>query len=382
MTKEVGVGVLGYSIGRVHAHAWRSVAEFYHPLEIKPRLVALYGRNLKAVKFEAARFGFERTTDDWRKITEDEGVQILDNCLPVALHPEPMIMAAEAGKNLFCEKPLARKASDAKKMLDVAEKAKVKHMVGYNYRFMPAVRLAREMIRAGEIGRVNFFKGSYLTTNTNYDDPNTPMGWHFDSSMAGYGALSDLGTHALDLARYLVGEVSAVAGARSTIIKDRPESEGSREKKRVDVDDLTVAAMKFKNGALGTLDTSWVSPGRMDYLCFEVYGTVGSIRFSLERLNELDIFFTAKDKGTSGFRTLNVLAKEHPYMKQYWPNQGGGFGWDHSFVNEFHHFLVSISEDKSISPQGATFLDGYRNCMIMDAIADSARSGKWVSVGE
>ena len=172
-----------------------------------------------------------------------------------------MIMAAKLGKSLFCEKPLARRATDAKRMLDAAEKAKVKHMVGYNYRFMPAITLARQMINEGKIGKITFFRGSYLTTNSTYDDPKTPMRWQFESSLSGYGALSDLGTHALDLARYLVGEVGAVAGAQSTIIKERPETEGARKKKRVNVDDLTVATMKFRNGALGTARDLVGEPG-------------------------------------------------------------------------------------------------------------------------
>jgi predicted dehydrogenase len=208
------------------------------------------------------------------------------------------------------------------------------------------------------------------------------MRWQFDPTVSGYGALSDLGTHALDLARYLVGEVSAVAGAQSTIIKERPETEGSKAKKEVKVDDLTVATMKFKDGALGVLDTSWISPGKMDFLCFEVYGTLGSIRFNLERINELEVFLSERDRGTSGFRTLNVLTKDHPFMSKYWTNQGGGFGWDHSFVNEFNHYLTSIADDSPVAPQGATFLDGYRNCQIMDAIAESARSESWVRIQE
>jgi predicted dehydrogenase len=382
MSKEIGVGVLGYSIGRAHAHAWRNVAEVYHPLKLVPRLVAISGRTKDVVDFEAKKYGYDKVYYDWEKVVRDEDVEIVDNCLPVSLHPEPMILAAKLGKSLFCEKPLARRAADAKRMLDAAEKAKVKHMVGYNYRFMPAITLARKMIVDGALGDVLHFKGSYLTTNSGYDSPDAPMRWQFRSETSGYGALSDLGTHALDLARYLVGEVSSVASAMATYIPERPEAEGSRKKGKVDIDDLTVATMKFKNGALGTLDTSWLMPGRMDYLAFEVYGTKGALRFNLERINELDVFITEKDPGTSGFRTLNVLTKEHPYMKQYWPNQGGGFGWDHSFVNEFHHYLVCLSEGTPIGPQGATFLDGYRNCQIMDAIAESARSERWVQVAQ
>jgi len=380
MPREIGVGVLGYSIGRVHAHAWRNVTEVYHPLKLVPRLVALYGRTKGVVDFEVGKYGYARSYDDWEKVVQDEQVEVVDNCLPVGLHPEPMILAAKLGKSLFSEKPLARRAADAKKMLDAAEKAKVKHMVGYNYRFMPAVTLARQMVKDGTIGKVIFFKGSYLTTNSGYDSPETAMRWQFDSKLSGYGALSDLGTHALDLARYLVGEVSAVASAQGTYIPERPSADGSGKKQKVDVDDLTVAALKFKDGALGTLDTSWLMPGRMDYLTFEVYGSKGTLRFNLERINELDVFLNDVSPGTSGLRTLNVMTKDHPYMKQYWPNQGGGFGWDHSFVNEFHHFLTSIADDRSVGPQGATFHDGYRNCQIMDAIAESAKNERWVQV--
>jgi predicted dehydrogenase len=380
MPKEIGVGVLGYSIGRVHAHAWNNVSEVYHPLELVPKLVALYGRTKSVVDFEAEKYGYARTYDDWEKVVDDEEVEIVDNCLPVSLHAEVMIAAAKRGKKLFSEKPLARRAKDAKKMLDAAEKAKVPHMVGYNYRFIPAVTAARQMIADGTIGKVIHFKGSYLTTNSGYDNPDTAMRWQFQSDVSGYGALSDLGTHALDLARYLVGEVSAVASAQSTYIGERPIAGSPGKKAKVDVDDLTVAAMKFKNGALGTLDTSWLMPGRMDYLTFEVYGTKGTLQYNLERINELGVYLTDQNPGSSGLRTLNVMTKDSPYMKQYWPNQGGGFGWDHSFVNEFYHYLSSINDGKPIGPQGATFLDGYRNCLIMDAIAESARSEKWVKV--
>ncbi len=380
MPKEIGVGVLGYSIGRVHAHAWNNVSEVYHPLQLVPKLVALYGRTKSVVDFEAEKYGYARTYDDWEKVVKDEQVEVVDNCLPVSLHPEPMIAAAKMGKKLFSEKPLARRAKDAKKMLDAAEKAKVPHMVGYNYRFIPAVAAARQMIADGTIGKVLHFKGSYLTTNSGYDSPETTMRWQFQSDVSGYGALSDLGTHALDLARYLVGEVSAVASAQSTYIGERPVAGSPGKKGKVDVDDLTVAAMKFKNGALGTLDTSWLMPGRMDYLTFEVYGSKGALSYNLERINELGVYLTEQNPGSSGLRSVNVMTKESPYVKQYWPNQGGGFGWDHTFVNEFHHYLSSINEGTPIGPQGATFLDGYRNCLIMDAIAESARSQKWVQV--
>jgi predicted dehydrogenase len=205
LQRKIGVGVLGYSIGKVHSHAWRSVDEYFYPAPLKPRLVAISGRNGKAVEFESKKYGYDKTYDDWEKVVRDPDVEIVDNCLPVALHPEPMITAAKLGKHLFCEKPLARRAADAKAMLDAAEKAKVKHMVGYNYRFIPAVALAHSMIKEGALGDIFHYRGAYLTTNSGYDSKETEMRWQFEGKMSGYGALADLGTHALDLARFLVG---------------------------------------------------------------------------------------------------------------------------------------------------------------------------------
>ena len=174
MSKEIGVGVLGYSIGHAHAHAWRDVAEVYYPMKLVPRLVAISGRTKAAVEFEAAKYGYDKVYGDWEKVVKDDDVEIVDNCLPVALHPEPTIMAAELGKTLFCEKPLARRAADAKRMLDAAEKAKVKHMVGYNYRFMPAITLAKQMIDEGKLGKITSFRGSISDDEHELRQPRHP----------------------------------------------------------------------------------------------------------------------------------------------------------------------------------------------------------------
>lgn len=377
--KRLGVGVLGYSIGRAHAHAWKSVSEYYHPVEPAPRLVALAGRDRMGLELQARRYGFEKVYTDWKSLVRDEDVELVDNCLPVKLHPEPMILAAELGKDLFCEKPMARRASDAKRMLGAAKKAGVRHMMGYNYRFIPAVALAREMIRKGDLGKIRYFKAGYLTTNGGFESPDFPLKWLHRSEESGYGALSDLGTHAIDLARFLVGEIASVSSAGATFIDERPLKEGSAKKGRVDVEDFTVACAKFADGALGFLEASWIVPGRMDYLSFEAYGSDGSICWNLERLNELQVF-RSKDGGNGGYRTLNVLSKADPYVSAYWPNQAGGIGWEHSYVNELAHYVNCISEGRAIGPEGATFLDGYRNCLVMDAMAESAERERWVSV--
>jgi predicted dehydrogenase len=379
--KDLGVGIIGYSIGKVHAHAWSAVDEFFYPVKLKPRLVAICGRTKEKVDLEAKRFGFQSSYADWKDLVNDKRVTVVDNCAPPSSHLEPTLLAASLGKNVFCEKPLARNAADAKAMLDAAEKAKIKHMIGYNYRFLPAVLVARDMITSGQLGKIYYYKGAYLNVNEGYDNPEFPYGWHHDSRIAGYGALSDLGTHALDLARFLVGEICSVSGAQETFIRERPIAHGSAEKKKVDVDDLTVACLKFQNGALGILEASWLTGGRTDYLRFEVYGSLGTVRYNLERIHELEVFKTDGDQKTRGFRNVMVLNKDfHPYMKQYWSNQGGGFAWEHTFINEFNHYISCIADDAPIAPNGATFYDGFRNCRIMDGISESATSEKWVDV--
>ena len=287
--KKLGIGILGYSIGKAHAYGWQDLSRYFYPPKLAPKLVALAGRSKDNVQLEADRFGIERTYSNWEDLVKDKEVDVFDNCAPPSLHFEPVIAAAEAGKQLVCEKPLATNARDAKTMLDAAERAKVKHMTGFNYRFLPAVTFARKLIKDGTLGKIHYFKGAYLNFNGGFDDPNYPIKWLHKSETAGYGALADLGSHAIDLARFLVGEVASVSGASETFIEERPV-EGTSNKEKVDVDDTTIACMRFRDGALGLFESSWLTSGRIDYLRFEVYGTMGTIRFNLERLNELEVF--------------------------------------------------------------------------------------------
>ena len=380
------MGLIGYSIGRAHAHAWSSLNEYLYPsLKATPQLVALCGRDKERVEYEARHYGFKRTYSEWEKLIRDEDVTVVDNCAPPSLHLDPILAAAESGKDVVCEKPLARNASEARAMLKAVQKARVKHMVGYNYRFLPAVALTHQMIRDGELGTIYYFKGSYLNVNEDYDDPDSPLRWQQNSDVAGHGALSDLGTHAIDLGRFLVGELASVSGAESTFVNQRPLERNSTSKGKVTVDDITIACLKFRNGALGILETSWLTSGRTDYLAFEIYGSLGSVRFNLERMNELEVFMrngdaVGKQKKVNGVRNVMVLNREHPFMQHFWPNQSTGFGWEHTFVGELGHFAKSIEGDSSVEPLGATFLDGYRNCVVMDSIIESSRSGRWVDI--
>jgi predicted dehydrogenase len=381
-SKAIGVGILGYSIGKAHAYGWQDLSRYFYPPKLTPKLVALAGRSKEAVEFEARRFGFEKTYSNWKDLIRDPEVEIFDNCAPPSLHPESTIAAAEAGKQLVCEKPLATNAALAKTMLDAAERAGVKHMTGFNYRFLPAVTFARKLINDGTLGKIHYFKGAYLNYNGGFDDPNYPVKWVHQSEFAGYGAIADLGSHVIDLARFLVGEVRSVSGVSETFISERPVSQGSQEKSKVDVDDTTIACVRFRNGALGLFESSWLTSGRIDYLRFEVYGTLGTIRFNLERLNELEVFIKDDRAELAGFRRVPVVGKDHPYMKNFWTNQGIAFAWQYSFTNELNHFIECLSNGRPLGPVGPTFNDGYKAMQIMDSIAESNRTEKWVSVPE
>jgi predicted dehydrogenase len=378
--KEFGVGIIGYSIGRVHAHGWQGVDEVFHPAKAKVRLVALSGRTNERVQLEAQRYGFKRTYADWRKLVADDEVDIVDNCAPPYLHAEATIAAAEKGKDLICEKPMARNSKEGHEMLRAAEKAGVAHMVGYNYRFVPAVALAKQIIEEGRLGRLYYYKGSYLNAYARYADPETPFDWHHSSEKAGYGALGDLGTHAIDLARFLAGEFNYVQSTSRNFVASRPEKKGSSKKVKVDVDDVTVSTLSFKNGAVGLLEAAWMTPGRRDFLAFEAHGSKGSLMFNLERLNELEVCLPGEDQMLEGPRNVLVLGREHPFMTRYWFNQAGGFSWENSFVNELNHYLECLVDGRPVSPQGATFLDGYRNCLIMDSMVESAKKGRRVEI--
>jgi predicted dehydrogenase len=380
VTKAYGVGIIGYSIGRVHAHGWQGVGEVYHPAKALPKLVAIAGRSKDRVETEAKRYGFSRSYSDWRDLVKDKEVDIVDNCAPPYVHHDACIAAAEEGKHVICEKPMARSAQEAKEMTRAVEKAGVANMVGYNYRFVSAVALAKQMIEEGLLGKIYYYRGSYLNAAADYHRSDTPFDWHHSRELGGNGALWDLGTHAIDLARFLGGEFATVQSLSKNYVASRPEKKGSKTNKKVDVDDATVSAVSFRDGAIGILEASWVTPGREDYLAFEVYGSKGSVKFNLERINELEVYLDEGDERFLGNRDVLVLGREHPFMKRYWVNQAGGFSWENAFVNELNHYLERLVAGQSVAPEGATFVDGYRNCIVMEAMMESAGSGRRIDI--
>jgi predicted dehydrogenase len=366
---EIGVGMLGYAfMGKAHSNAYRKIAYMTWPPPMLPRLVAICGRSEQAVAEAARRYGFERAVTDWRALVEDERVQLFDNSGPNDLHAEPTAAAAEAGKHVVCEKPLGRTADESHAIWQRVERAGVKHLCAFNYRFVPAIRLAREMLEAGELGQPYHFRARYLQEWI--ADPAFPKVWRLDRAVAGSGALGDLGAHVIDLARYLVGEVASVSGLTRTFVEDR---EGGR----VDVDDAVEAVVEFEGGAVGTIEASRFCPGRKNGMGFEINGSKGSIAFELERLNELQVHLAGSSPGAraQGFRTVLVSEADHPFWEHWWPH-GHIIGWEHTFVHELHHLLSCIARDEPVGPHGATFEDGYRAAEVCDAILRSAESGR------
>jgi predicted dehydrogenase len=373
----IGVGVLGYAfMGKAHSNAFKKLPYMMYPPVAIPRLVAIAGRNQDAVQEAARRYGYEKYTTKWQDLINDPDVQLFDNSGPNDAHAEPCIAAAQAGKHILCEKPLARTAAESKTMLDAVRKAGVKHMVAFNYRFVPAVRQIRELVDSGALGQIYHFRAVYLQEWI--ADPDFPMVWRLDKNVAGSGSLGDLGAHIIDLARYLVGEPARLAAMTKTFIKDRKTGEGQRAK--VTVDDAFVATVEFANGALGTLEATRFAPGRKNYNSFEINAEHGSIRFNLERFNELEVFWKdSKPRETQGFTNVMVSESYHPWWKNWWP-QGHIIGWEHTFVHEIDHLLRAIVNGEDVAPHGATFEDGYRAAVICDAVLESAQSGRVVDI--
>src|SRR6266704_2789960 len=321
----IGVGMLGYAfMGKAHSNAFRKLDYMVWPPPLVPRLVAIGGRNQDAVAAAARRYGYERWTTDWHDIVTDERIGLFDNGGPNSLHAEPTIAAAEAGKHVLCEKPLGR-----------------------------------ELIDEGALGELRHFRGRYLQ---DWGDDPTLDTWRFDPDQAGSGALGDLGTHVIDLARYLVGEFSSVAGIVKTFVSGRR------------VDDAIEAAVEFESGAVGTIESTRLALGRRNAFQWEINGSRGALSFDMERLNELQVFLDGEDR-TRGFRTVLVTEANHPFMDFWWP-PGHILGWGDTFVHEVHHLLRSIADGSDVAPHGATFEDGYRASEIGEAIARSSGNGR------
>ena len=334
---EIGVGMLGYAfMGKAHSNAFRKLSYMTWPPPLLPRLVAIAGRNEEAVANAARRYGYERWTTDWHDLVADPAIGLFDNGGPNSVHSAPTIAAAQAGKHVICEKPLGRDAQESFEIWQDVAATGVKHLCGFNYRFVPAVRLARELIDAGELGEIRHFRGRYLQDWG--DDPSLDT-WRFHADEAGSGALGDLGAHVVDLARFLTGEIASVSGFTKTFLPGRQ------------VDDAVEAAVEFESGAVGTIEATRLALGRRNALQWEINGVKASLAFDMERLNELQVFRADGDRAR-GFKTVLVSEANHPFWEHWWP-PGHIIGWGETFVHELHHLLKAIADDGDVASGAA-----------------------------
>jgi predicted dehydrogenase len=377
--RTLGVGVLGYAgVARAHLNALKKLPYIFWPTPVRFRLVGIGGRSADGIAEAAARYGFEYGATDWRRIAEDPQIDLLIDCLPNDLHAEPCLAAAAAGKHLLCEKPLGRDAREARRIWEAVRRRQRCHQVSFNYRFIPAVRLAREMIQAGELGALVHFRMRY--TDDSLSDPRTSHTWRQERRRAGSGVVGDLASHILDLGRFLAGELRSVSGMSRIVVDRRPVRTGARRMNPVDVEDCFVGAVEFASGALGTLEASGCCPGQKNYLTLEANGTRGSLRFNLERLNELEVFRTeAPERRDRGFKTVLVTDLDHPYGGRWWP-PGHILGWEHTFVHQLHHLVQAILGEGTVRPLAADFRDGLANARACDALLEAARTGRRVRV--
>jgi predicted dehydrogenase len=373
--KEIGVALIGHRfMGKAHSNAYRQVVPFLQP-RLTPRMKVLCGRDAKDVARAAKDLGWEEWATDWREVVKRKDIDLVDVSTPGDSHAEIAIAAARAGKAVLCEKPLANTLREAEAMLKAVQKAGVVHMVCHNYRRIPAVMLAKKLIEAGEIGTVHHFRGTYLQDWIL--DPELPLLWRFQKEKAGSGALGDIASHSLDLGRYLVGEIVEVSGALETFIKTRPLLDNPKKRGRVTVDDASAALVRFASGATGTIEGSRMAAGRKNYNRFEVNGSKGSIAFDLERMNELEVYFSADPGPVQGFRRILVTdPNSHPYIRAWWP-PGHIIGYEHTFTHTVYDLLEGMAKGQSPRPN---FEDGVANQRVLDAWEKSARTKRWVTV--
>ena len=373
MSKTVNIGIVGTQfMGRAHSNAWMDVEKFYD-LPARPVMKAACDNVAENLEPFCWRFGWQSQETDWQKLVARDDIDVIDICTSNAVHMPIAVAAAKAGKHIICEKPVAMNADEAKAMLDAAEAAGVRHMVAFNYRRVPAIALAKQMIEEGKIGKVFHFNAVYYQDWL--VDPAFPYVWRHDRSVAGSGAHGDMNAHIVDLARFLVGEIEAVCGAEEVFIKERQLPDGSG-KAAVTADDALFSLARFTDGALGSFMATRFASGRKNYLRFELFGSEGSFLFNLERLNEIQYFTRSEAGREQGFRTILATESDHPYISKWWP-PGHIIGWEHTFIHEVGDLLTAIGANEPITPN---FYDGLRNQQVLDAMQQAAAEKSWVAI--
>jgi predicted dehydrogenase len=375
------IGLIGYNfMGKAHSNAWRQIPHFFDvPFDLELR--TLCGRSRGALTEAARQLGWSQVATDWRKVVADPEIDLIDICTPNDSHHAIALAAAAAGKAILCEKPLATTVAQAAEMEAAVRRAGVPNMVCHNYRRIPAIALAKEMIEAGELGdRIYHFRARYAQDWIT--DPEFPLVWRLRSRIAGSGTHGDINAHIIDLGRYLVGEIREVCGLMETFVKQRPlppepgQKKPSGKKGRVTVDDAVTWIGRFENGAMANLEATRFALGRKNHITLEINGSRGSLCFNFEDMNRLQFFNNDDPAGRQGFRDILVTEDVHPYAGAWWP-PGHIIGYEHTFTNALADFVQAIGEKRSVHP---TFADGLANEKVLAAISESARARTWIRV--
>jgi len=386
--RKVNVALIGYKfMGKAHSHAYKDVSMFFR-LNVIPVMKIICGRNERALKEAWQIYGWEEYDTSWERVVERDDVDLIDICTPNSTHKDIVLKAAAAGKMILCEKPLATSLKEAQLMLEAVERMKVKHMIVFNYRKIPAIAFAKRLIEDGFIGDIHHFRGVFLQDWI--VDPDFPLVWRLQGQEAGSGANGDLNAHVIDIARYLVGDFEKVIGINETFIKERPlvkdtgelstglTAVGEGKMGEVTVDDATLFLARFKNGALGTFEATRFATGNRCGMRFEINGSKGSIRFKFDDMNFLEIFSREDPEFAQGFKKITITESCHPYMANWWP-PGHGIGYEHTFIHIIYDFMKAIEEDTLPSPN---FYDGVECQRVLEAVERSVKSRKWEEVHE
>ncbi len=373
MKRPLHIALIGYQfMGKAHSHAMKNLHMFADMLGVEPKMKVICGRKETELIKVAKQFGWERWDTSWENVVADPEIDVVDIVTPGNSHRDIAVAAADNGKHVICEKPLALCLDDARAMVEAVDRNAVKHLVNFNYRRVPAVMHARNLIETGQLGEIYHFRGIYQQDWPL--DPEFPFIWRFDKKIAGAGSMADKGSHIIDLARYLVGDFQHVASRTNIFVDSRVDADGKRQP--VTTDDAAVFVSEFESGALGLFQTSRMSAGHKNDLQFEINGSLGSVRFCLERLNELEVYFAEDDPQNQGFRTVSVTQDVHPYLKYWWP-PGHVLGWEHTFVHQIVEMLTAIDEDRMPVPN---FHDGLKCQEVIEAIETANNNKNWQAI--
>ena len=387
MIKSLNVAMIGGGfMGKAHAMAYAAMPMFFWPAPAIPHRKVVVDVTDVLAEEARQRFGFDEASSDWMATISRDDIDVVDICTPNNVHAEIAIAAAKAGKHIICEKPLARTLEEARAMTKAVKEAGVTNMVAFNYRRTPAVALAKRFIDEGRIGKILNFRGTYLQDWS--ADPDGPLSWRFQKKIAGSGAIGDIGTHVVDMAHYLVGNISEVNAITKTYIKERPiqtggvDKLGASDKKTdaplgaVDVDDEVLSLIRFETGAVGTLEATRNAYGRNNFLTLEIHGEEGSIYFNYERRDELQVMFADDPSDARGFRTI-YTGPAHPYGDGLWPIPGLGIGYSETKIVECRDFFAAIVNGETPTPD---FAEALQTELVADALIKSGQTGNWITV--